>query len=113
MVLGSLTGALCGGIQSGKMGRKKSLMVDSFNFVLGTLLVALAPNFYVMLLGRFIHGHSSASGMVAILIYTSEISQPQVRKTTGRVTRCGYVIAQKWLFLRPNGENVSVFSVIF
>ena len=58
-------------------------MIDCFNFVLGTFLVALAPNFYVILIGRFIHGHSSASAMVAIPIYTSEISQPQIRKTTG------------------------------
>ena len=90
MVLGSLTGAFCGGLQSGKFGRKKSLMFDCFNFVLGTLFVALAPNFYLILVGRFIHGHSSASAMVAIPIYTSEISQPQVRKTTGSFTLMCY-----------------------
>ena len=92
MVLGSLSGALCGGIQSGKIGRKKSLMVDSVIYILGTLCVALAPNFYVILLGRYIHGHSSASAMVAIPIYTSEISQPQVRKTTGSFAWMCYTI---------------------
>ena len=90
MVLGSLTGSFCGGIQSGKFGRRKSLMFDCVIFVLGTLFVALSPNFYLVLLGRFIHGHSSASAMVAIPIYTSEISQPQVRKTTGSFTIMEY-----------------------
>ena len=97
MVLGSLTGSFCGGIQSGKFGRKKSLMFDCLIFVVGTLFVALAPNFYVILVGRFIHGHSSASAMVAVPIYTSEISQPQVRKTTGSFTlmeySCGFALA--------------------
>ena len=90
MVLGSLTGSFCGGVQSGRFGRKKSLMIDCFNFVLGTLLVSLAPNFYLILIGRYIHGHSSASAMVAIPIYTSEVSQPQVRKTTGSFTMLCY-----------------------
>ena len=97
MVLGSLTGSFFGGIQSGKFGRKKSLMFDCLIFVVGTLFVALAPNFYLILIGRFIHGHSSASAMVAVPIYTSEISQPQVRKTTGSFTlmeySCGFALA--------------------
>ena len=73
MVLGSLTGSFFGGIQSGKFGRKRSLMFDCLIFVVGTLLVALAPNFPLILIGRFIHGHSSASAMVAVPIYTRSI----------------------------------------
>ena len=105
MVLGSLTGSFFGGIQSGKFGRKKSLMFDCLIFGVGTLFVALAPNFYLILIGRFIHGHSSASAMVAVPIYTSEISQPQVRKTTGSFTlmeySCGFALALvlgNWIF---------------
>lgn len=59
--------------------------------------MTLAPNFYVIILGRLIHGHSSASAMVAVPIYTSEISQPQVRKLTGNFTlicySCGFAFA--------------------
>ena len=51
MVLGSLTGSFCGGVQCGKFGRKKSLMIDSFIFIIGTLFVALSPNFYLILIG--------------------------------------------------------------
>ena len=83
MVVGSLTGALCGGIQSGKFGRKKSLMLDNVVFLVGILILCLAPNFYLILLARFITGHSTASALVAAPIYASEISQPQTRKIMG------------------------------
>ena len=57
MVLGSLTGSFCGGVQCGKFGRKKSLMIDSFIFIIGTLFVALSPNFYLILMGITIKHH--------------------------------------------------------
>ena len=42
------------------------------------------------LVARVLLGHSSASSMVAAPIYTSETSQPQVRKTTGAFTMICY-----------------------
>lgn len=90
MVVGSLSGSLCGGIQCGRFGRKKSLLFDSTSFMIGSLLMSLSPNFYLLLVGRFIHGHSCASAMVAVPIYTSEISQPEVRKITGAFTLVCY-----------------------
>lgn len=90
MVVGSLSGSLCGGMQSGKFGRRKSMLMDSISYIIGSILMAMSPNFYLLLLGRFIHGHSCASAMVAIPIYTSEISQPEVRKITGAFTLACY-----------------------
>ena len=90
MILGSLTGSLCGGWQSGKFGRKKSLIFDSSIFIIGIVMSAFAPNFYTLLIARMLLGHSSASAMVAIPIYTSEISQPQIRKITGSFTMVCY-----------------------
>ena len=90
MILGSLTGSLCGGWQSGKFGRKKSLIFDSSIFIIGIVMSAFAPNFYTLLIARMLLGHSSASAMVATPIYTSEISQPQIRKITGSFTMVCY-----------------------
>ena len=92
MVLGSLTGAMCGGIQSGRFGRKRSLMIDCTTCVSGTLLLAFAPNFHVVLVGRFVTGYASASAQASVPVYTSEISQPQVRKSTGFFTLICYSI---------------------
>jgi SP family galactose:H+ symporter-like MFS transporter len=86
MVLGSLSGALCGGLQGGRFGRKRSMMIDSVVFIVGILLSALAPNFYVIVIARLVLGHSAASAMVSVPIYVSETSQPKVREITGVFT---------------------------
>ena len=97
LVLGSQSGALFGGIQCGFLGRKRSMMIDCVCFIIGTLMVALSPSFYITLIGRYIQGHSGASSMVAVPVYTGETSQPQVRKLTGSFSMtfytCGFAIA--------------------
>ena len=83
MIAGRLTGSICGGWQCEKFGRKKSLMVDSTVFIVGIILSAFAPNFFILLIARILLGHSMGSAVVASPIYTSEISQPEVRRITG------------------------------
>ena len=83
MLLGSLTGAIGGGLQSGQFGRKRSLMIDATLFIIATIALILAPNLIVVLISRFVQGHCVASSVVAMPIYTSEISQPEIRKITG------------------------------
>ena len=80
--IGSLTGAIFGALLSEKIGRRSSLIMDSILFSLGTLLTAFAINLEMILAGRFIQGHSSASAMVSAPMYTCEISQPKVRRYT-------------------------------
>ncbi|CAG7828115.1 unnamed protein product [Allacma fusca] len=56
-------GILCGspifGALSDKLGRKKTILMATVVFIIAAPLVALAPNFTLMMLGRFILGASS------------------------------------------------------
>ena len=70
MVAGSLTGAICGCIQCGKLGRKRSMLIDCFFFIIGTLLMTFSVNLPMILVGRFVQGHSAASSMVVVPMYT-------------------------------------------
>ena len=70
MVAGSCTGAICGGIQSEKFGRRKSLLFDCFIYFVGTILSTVAPNFNILLVARVILGHSVASAMTTTPVYT-------------------------------------------
>ena len=83
MVLGSLTGSICGGFQSERFGRKASLQIDSLVFTFATMSIAFASNLPIVLIGRFVQGHSQASSRVACSTYISETSQSAVRKYTG------------------------------
>ena len=80
MIFGSITGAIIGGWQSGKFGRKTSMMIDSVVYVVGLLFLTFSPSFYLALVSRFILGHAGASGLVSVPIYVGEISQPQIRQ---------------------------------
>ena len=80
--IGSLIGAILGALQSEKLGRRRSLIIDSFLYIIGTLLTAFSTNFEMILVGRFIQGFSAASAMVSAPLYTCEISQPHIRRYT-------------------------------
>ena len=58
-------------------------MIDATLFIIATIALILAPNLIVVLVSRFIQGHCVASSVVAMPIYTCEISQPDIRKITG------------------------------
>ena len=83
MVLGSLTGSVLGGFQSQRLGRKLSIMLDSLVFIMATVVFVVASNLEMVLFARFMQGHAVSSSTVAVPLYTSETSQPEVRKITG------------------------------
>ena len=83
MVLGNISGSFSGALQSGKLGRRYSIMIDSIIHMCAVFMLAFAPNFSMVLAARFLQGHSVGSGRVAITIYTGEICQPEIRKYTG------------------------------
>ena len=80
--IGSLSGAIFGGLLSEKLGRRRSLMIDSIFFLIGTLMTTFSRNLNMILVSRFIQGHSAISALVAVPLYTCEISQPEVRRFT-------------------------------
>ena len=49
----------------------------------GLVLIALANSFPLLIVGRLLTGYSNGSNKTSILPYTSEISQPHIRKLTG------------------------------
>ena len=61
----------------------EDFFTSMFTFFQGTLLCALATNFEIVLASRILLGHAGASSMAAVPLYTSEISQPEVRTITG------------------------------
>ena len=70
MVLGTIFGTFGGTIQSEKLGRRYSIMIDCCTNLVATFMLALASNFATVLVARFLQGYSIGSGRVAIPIYT-------------------------------------------
>lgn len=85
-MFGCLTGSIMGGWQSGRFGRRLSMLLDCLVCFLGLILLTFSPNFYLALAARFIMGHAGASAIVSVPIYVGEISQPQLRNFTSSFT---------------------------
>lgn len=80
---GSLYGALIGSILAFNvadfLGRRRELVVASISYLVGALVSALAPDFAVLVIGRFIFGIGIGLAMHAAPMYIAETSPSQIR----------------------------------
>ncbi|CAA6669581.1 unnamed protein product [Spirodela intermedia] len=93
-VSGSLYGALIGSslafTVADFLGRRRELLTASMLYLFGALLTAFAPNFPVLVVGRFIFGIGIGLAMHAAPMYIAETSPSQIR---------GRLISLKELFI--------------
>lgn len=80
---GSLYGALIGSILAFTvadfLGRRRELMVAAVLYLVGAVVTALAPDFLVMVIGRFVFGIGIGLAMHAAPMYISETAPSQIR----------------------------------
>ncbi|XP_063925882.1 facilitated trehalose transporter Tret1-like [Zophobas morio] len=78
MIMCVPTGFLCDLI-----GRKKTLLLLIVPFAIGWSLILFAKTIVMLYLGRFFTGMAAGASCVAAPLYTSEISQKEIRGTVG------------------------------
>lgn len=78
-LIGTVLGALTGGIPSDRFGRKNTLYGIALLYLLSSLGTALAPNWQVFLLFRFLGGIGVGVSSVTAPLYISEIAPARSR----------------------------------
>nr|XP_043611426.1 inositol transporter 4-like [Erigeron canadensis] len=78
-VAGAIVGAAFGGWMNDRFGRKKSIMYADFLFLLGSLIMALAPNPWVIIVGRLFVGLGVGIVSMTSPLYISEASPARIR----------------------------------
>ncbi|MGV3641099.1 MAG: sugar porter family MFS transporter [Adhaeribacter sp.] len=78
-LIGTVLGALTGGIPSDRFGRKNTLYGIALLYLLSSLGTALAPNWYIFLLFRFLGGIGVGVSSVTAPLYISEIAPARSR----------------------------------
>ncbi|MDF9800172.1 SP family arabinose:H+ symporter-like MFS transporter [Catalinimonas alkaloidigena] len=78
-LIGTVIGALFGGIPSDALGRKKTLFWIAVLYLVSALGSALATDWFLFLFFRFIGGLGVGASSVAAPMYISEISPPKSR----------------------------------
>ncbi|CAL4915804.1 unnamed protein product [Urochloa decumbens] len=83
VVSGSLYGALIGSVLAYTiadfLGRRKELVISSISYLIGAFLTAAAPNFAIMVVGRFLYGIGIGLAMHAAPMYIAETAPSQIR----------------------------------
>ncbi|MCJ1227037.1 hypothetical protein MMC12_003692 [Toensbergia leucococca] len=88
MAGGSWLGALLSGFLSDILGRKKSIMIGSVLWVIGSILISASQNIGMLIVGRIINGLCVGICSAQVPVYISELAPPSKR---GRL-----VGAQQW-----------------
>jgi len=80
---GAIFGGLFAGICSDRFGRKPITLFSSVVFVVGAIIMAAAPNFGVLILGRLVVGFGVGLASMIVPVYLSEVAPRTLR---GRLT---------------------------
>ncbi|CAL0309591.1 unnamed protein product [Lupinus luteus] len=78
-IAGAIFGAAAGGWINDVFGRKKATLLADVIFTVGAILMAAAPNSYVLIVGRLIIGLGVGIASVTAPVYIAESSPSEIR----------------------------------
>ncbi|KAG0415200.1 hypothetical protein HPB47_007648 [Ixodes persulcatus] len=112
LTLGALTGGLVAGFLVESLGRKLAIIFSSLGFVVGWLLIATAGTVLVLCLGRVITGFFTGIISLAVPVYVSEISRPEVRGLLGTGIQLSVTIGILAVFFFGKYLNWSSLAIL-
>jgi len=78
-IAGAIVGAAAGGWVNDAYGRKKATLFADVIFGLGAIIMAAAPDPYVLILGRLLVGLGVGTASVTAPVYIAEASPSEIR----------------------------------
>ncbi|KAL4307285.1 hypothetical protein AHAS_Ahas16G0263000 [Arachis hypogaea] len=78
-LIGAIFGAAIGGYINDSLGRKAATIVADICFAVGSLLIAVAPNPTLIIVGRFFVGLGVGFASVTAPMYIAEVSPSEIR----------------------------------
>ncbi|MGO1545078.1 MAG: sugar porter family MFS transporter [Gulosibacter sp.] len=85
LVFAAAVGALFGGKVSDAIGRRKTIILLSIMFFLGTVMVVTAPGFTLLVAGRIMLGLAVGGASTVVPVYLAELAPLEIRGSiTGR-----------------------------
>ncbi|XP_047180510.1 inositol transporter 1-like [Vigna umbellata] len=78
-LIGAIFGAAIGGVINDNLGRKSATIIADICFGAGSVVMATAPNPYVIIAGRFLVGLGVGAASVTAPVYIAEVSPSEIR----------------------------------
>ncbi len=79
ILVGAVIGALVGARLSERFGRKRTILIISAVFVVGTLLASISPTELTLALSRVLLGMAVGGATQTVPMFVAELSPPQIR----------------------------------
>lgn len=79
ILVGAVIGALVGARLSERLGRKRTILIISAVFVVGTVLCSISPTELTLALSRVLLGMAVGGATQTVPMFVAELSPPQVR----------------------------------
>ncbi|KAK7270045.1 hypothetical protein RIF29_22920 [Crotalaria pallida] len=76
---GAIFGASIGGLVNDALGRKTATIIADILFIVGSAIMAAAPNPYVIIFARFLVGLGIGAASVTAPLYIAELSPSEIR----------------------------------
>jgi MFS family permease len=83
LLVGAVVGALVAGRVADIIGRRPSVLITAVIFVVGVLLAAFAPMFWVLLVARFVIGLAVGAASMVVPLYIGEAAPPRTLTIRG------------------------------
>lgn len=81
VLVGSMAGAVVGGVFADRAGRRATLVWGGILFIVGSILAPLSPNVSILIFSRLLLGVAIGFTSVTAPVYVSELAPPQSRGT--------------------------------
>ncbi|XP_027364840.1 inositol transporter 1-like [Abrus precatorius] len=78
-LVGAIFGAAAGGVVNDCLGRKSATIIADILFTVGSIVMAAAPNPYVIIVGRLLVGLGVGAASVTAPVYIAEVSPSEIR----------------------------------
>ncbi len=78
-IIGAAVGAFAAGVPAERLGRRKVIIAIGFLFTITSVICAVAPNWTVLLVARFVGGLAIGASSVLGPMYIAEISPAHIR----------------------------------
>lgn len=79
VLVGAIIGAVVGGFSADRLGRKRSIIVGSVSFIIGTLILLVSNGLGIFVVGRLLIGVAIGLASFIVPMYISELAPEHIR----------------------------------
>lgn len=99
LAIGAMAGCLIAGWLSDLWGRKPVMLLAGLGFTISSLLLAVAPNFGVLVTGRVLSGLSIGLASTVVPLYISEVAPARLRGTLVSANQLAFGIGMTAVYI--------------